>query len=186
MSRPRLPTAIELAHQLIRERLSPGDTAVDATVGNGHDTVFLASIVGAGGRVIGFDIQETAIQITAAKASGFPHVTLHVESHESIGKYVTGGVQAVMFNLGYLPGGDKSITTRPESTIKALNLSTNLLSGGGLITIAVYGGHPGGDQEATALEEWSRQLTQERFGVAKYQFLNQRNSPPYLLVIGRR
>ena len=186
MSRPRLPSAVELAHQLIRERLSQGDTAVDATVGNGHDTVFLASIVGSEGRVIGFDIQEEAIRKTVAKTSGFNQVTLHLESHELIGKLVSGEVQAVMFNLGYLPGGDKSITTRPESTIKALNLSTNLLSGGGLITIAVYGGHPGGEQEATALEEWSRQLPQEGFGVAKYQFLNQRNSPPYLLVIGRR
>lgn len=184
--RPPLPRATGLAHQLVKERLKPGDTAIDATVGNGHDTLFLAACVGSTGQVIGFDIQEEAIQRVAEKAVGLKQILLHTACHAGMSAYATAPVAAVMFNLGYLPSGDKTITTQPDSTLAALEAASQLLSDGGLITLALYTGHDGGAAEAQAVEQWAASLPQESFAVAKYQFLNQRNAPPFLIAIGKR
>jgi len=184
--RPPLPTATTLAHQLVGDRLVPGDTAVDATVGNGHDTVFLASLVGSNGRVIGFDVQAAAIEQTAQRTGSLRQVVLHEAGHERIGQFVEGPIQAFMFNLGYLPGSDKTVTTLPHTTIEALRLASARLESGGIITIALYTGHAGGQDEADAVTDWARRLPQDSFTVSRYQFLNQENSPPHLVCVGRR
>ena len=164
----------------------PGDRAIDATAGNGHDTLFLANTVGTTGKVIAFDIQDTAIDATAARTSEHPQVELYCLGHEEMGRIVTRSVHAVMFNLGYLPSGDKSLITRKETTLQALQAALDLLDSGGLITVALYRGHEGGMEESDAVEAWASRLDQNDFYAASYQFLNLRNSPPSLLTIERR
>ncbi|MEM9284053.1 MAG: class I SAM-dependent methyltransferase, partial [Verrucomicrobiota bacterium] len=141
----RLPRVTEMAHALIKERLGPGDRAIDATVGNGHDTLFLADCVGKKGEVIGFDLQPEAIRSTRQRLGSCDHVVLHEKGHELLASHTGGLVHAITFNLGYLPGGDKSIITQPDTTLKALVASLECLDPRGLLTVVAYPGHTGGD-----------------------------------------
>jgi len=181
-----LPRATQLAHELIFSCLSAGDTAVDATAGNGHDTRFLADCVGTEGKVHAFDIQEEAISQTRNRCANLPQVLLHHSGHERINEYVKHPIQAAMFNLGYLPKGDKSKVTLPETTLMAVESCLEHLSPGGRITIVLYTGHSGGKNEALAVRAALQSLNQEDFTVAQYGFLNQAHSPPELLVVERR
>ncbi len=132
--------------------LQPGEVAVDATVGNGHDTLFLAQQVGAQGHVYGFDIQEEALARTRRRleeAGLRDRVTLLQMGHEHMAEAVPaawhGRIGAVMFNLGYLPGGsDRTCITRPQTTVPALEAALRLLRPGGVLTVVAYRGHPGG------------------------------------------
>ncbi|MFM1891187.1 MAG: hypothetical protein RLZ44_264 [Pseudomonadota bacterium] len=139
--------------------LRPGDLAVDATVGNGHDTLFLANTVGAGGRVIGFDIQPAALAAARARltAAGLAaRVELHLSGHQQLADYLPPGqrLAVAMFNLGYLPGADKACITRPETTAQALTAAWAALRPGGLVSVLVYIGHPGGREELAAVQGW--------------------------------
>jgi SAM-dependent methyltransferase len=160
------------AHRLLAAVLVPGDLAVDATVGNGHDTLFLARRVAPGGRVIGCDIQPTALdaagrRLTAAGLQGA--VRLHRAGHERLLELVPaeehGRVAAVTFNLGYLPGGDKRLTTRAATTRAALDAAARLLRPGGLLSVLAYVGHPGGAAELAVVRAWAEAQT-GRFAVA--------------------
>lgn len=189
MKQPRLPRATELAHRFLIEILEPGDRCIDATVGNGHDTAFLVRAVGEGGQVFGFDVQPEAIESTRARleAEGLAdRVILYQGCHSQIADLIEGEVRAAMFNLGYLPGGDKEVITQSETTLAALQAATKSLTPGGRLTVVVYPGHPGGDAEADAVESWAGSLAQENYSVASYRFLNQTNSPPFLIVVERR
>lgn len=154
--------ATALAHALVGSRVAPGDTVVDATVGNGHDTAFLAGLVGPTGRVFGFDIQPAALAATAARLGTPANVTLIEAGHEQLGTHlpadVIGRVAAVMFNLGYLPGGDKRIITRSETTLAALEAALAIIAPGSLVTAVVYPGHPGGREEADAVRAFASRL----------------------------
>ena len=145
----------ERAHEAVRTAVKEGEEVVDATAGNGHDTVFLAKLVGAGGRVFAFDIQEEAIVATQANlhASGVPaeRVSLIRESHASLGNHIIDPVAAVMFNLGYRPGGDHKIRTRCEETLVALERAWEVIRTEGILTVICYRGHPGGAEESTAV-----------------------------------
>ena len=146
--RPRPLT--QLAQHEVARVLQIGDLAVDATVGNGHDTCFLSEQVGDKGTVVGFDIQAAAIQSTNARldANGRTNVTLHQMSHALMADVLQDRtVRAVMFNLGYLPGGDKQLITKSKSTGAAINASLAALAPGGIITLLVYRGHSGGQEE---------------------------------------
>lgn len=182
----RFLRATGFAHQLINDRLQPGDIAVDATAGNGHDTGFLATCVGDTGKVFAFDIQEEAIRATGERCAHFPQVTLIHAGHEQLEQHVSGPVNAVMFNLGYLPSGDKSKITKVETTIVAIRASLRLLARGGLLTCILYRGHTGGEAEAEAVERELCGLDQEAYTTIRYEFLNQRNSPPALLAVEKR
>lgn len=162
MRRPRLTG---VAHSALEAVLRPGDCAVDATLGNGHDALFMARRVGPGGRVIGFDVQEAALAATrrAAEDAGLADLLeLHRCGHESmarvLGPALAGRVAAVTFNLGYLPGGDRSIVTCPHTTAAALDQAAGLLRPGGLISLLVYRGHAGAADEVAAVEDWLGQL----------------------------
>jgi tRNA A58 N-methylase Trm61 len=181
-----LPRAVQMAQLIVQARLRAGDVAVDATVGNGHDTVFLAKLVGEEGQVIGFDIQESAISTTREKLVNFPGLELFHAGHEQAKDYLTQTPKAVMFNLGYLPGADKDVVTKSETTIEALKHFTGCLIKHGVITIVLYTGHEGGPEEAGAIREWCSVLDQLTFTVIEYGFMNQRNSPPSLIVIERK
>lgn len=180
--------ATELAHTLIHQTLAPGGRAIDATVGNGHDTLFLAQQVGADGRVFGFDIQEKALASTEKRLEGLPGVTLHHAGHERMADYlpedVKGRIAAVMFNLGYLPGDDHSITTRSETTIAALDQALRLLAIKGLITLVLYTGHPGGAEETADVLAFAKELPAD-FTASHFARLNSSGAAPELLAIER-
>ncbi len=152
---------VALAQAAVAEVLKEGAWAVDATVGNGHDTLFLARAVGAGGRVFGFDIQEPALKRSRARlgqAGLLAQFELFHSGHEWMGQHLPeaarGRIGAVMFNLGYLPGSDKERTTALPSTLAALETALGLLAPGGRITLLAYTGHPGGAQEAEGIKRW--------------------------------
>lgn len=182
---------LDFPKQILRESIQPGEVAIDATVGNGHDTVFLAQCVGGQGRVLGFDIQEAALRSTRRRLADealMDRVSLFHESHAQMGRRVSeaahGRAAAVM--LGYLPGGDQRIVTRPETTCEALAAAWSLLRPAGHLSIVLYDGHPGGPEEAAAVDAWAAGLPQEQARVLSYQFVNQRNRPPRLVLVERR
>ena len=150
-----------LAQQSVGAVLEPGALAIDATVGNGHDTLFLATRVAPSGRVAGFDIQPQALQTTRTRLEQdglADRVTLYPCGHQFMFDRVPadwrGRVSAVMFNLGYLPGADKRLVTRTVTTLPALRQALAVLRRGGLLSLMVYRGHAGADEEACAIAEW--------------------------------
>ncbi|MFS1511427.1 class I SAM-dependent methyltransferase [Chengkuizengella sp. SCS-71B] len=181
-------------HKLIQEHVKQGDIVIDATLGNGNDTLFLKKLVGDNGIVCGFDVQNTAIQNTMKRLAeaGFSleHVHLIKNSHDKMLEILPPSmhekVSAITFNLGYLPGGDHNIITQQETTIRALQHSLLFLEKDGIITIVVYSGHSGGEEEADAVLAWVQNLPQQYYQVLRYQFLNQKNNPPYLIAILKR
>ncbi len=183
-----LGTAVTLSHLFIKQTLQPGETVVDATAGNGHDTLFLAQQVGVSGRVYAFDIQETALTKTRQRlqqAGADFQTSLIQDGHQRLEHYVQGPVGAIMFNLGYLPGGSQELITKAETTILALQTGLKLLRPRGLISLVVYSGHPGGEEEATALEQYLQSLDQTSFSVLRMDFSNRKNNSPYLVLIER-
>ena len=148
------------AHQRLALYLRPGDIAIDATAGNGHDTLFLARQVGPGGEVHAFDIQQAALTNTHERLAGagcLAQVTLHLAGHETMLQRLAGRqgqIAAIIFNLGYLPGADHANTTRDNTTLSALDQSLTLLRPGGVLSVLAYRGHPGGQEEAQAVAEW--------------------------------
>jgi predicted methyltransferase len=187
-ARARLPRLTEMAHRLLMERVKEGDTVVDATAGNGHDTVFLAQLVGEDGRVHAYDIQAAAIEATAARleqAGLRERVMLHHTSHADIA-VLSEPLQAVVFNLGYLPGSDKTIITQATSTLQAVQAALAKLVPGGMVLLVIYRGHPGGEEEAAAIEAYVKKLEVSEFLVLKYEYINPNNLPPYILAIEKK
>jgi predicted methyltransferase len=180
MTAPERPTA--RAHREITAVLREGDLAIDATAGNGHDTVFLATLVGAAGKVIAFDVQEQAIASTKerlAAAGLLERVALVHGSHGLIAEHAqSGSAAAVMFNLGYLPGGDHAVITRTSDTLQALDAALVALKPGGILTIVCYPGHEGGDQESAAVVEWA-----EKHGAEVFRREDTLRPAPFLVVV---
>jgi ubiquinone/menaquinone biosynthesis C-methylase UbiE len=167
-----------------------GMVALDATAGNGHDTLLLSRLAGKAGRVIAMDVQEAAIDSTrsllAAEAE-FNNVELVLDSHANAVSYLNGqNLQLAVFNLGYLPGGDKNITTNAEDVITALNDLFPVLLPGGAVFVTVYPGHLPGQKEACLLEEYFSRLPQKQYSVLKSFFINQKNNPPQFFIINKR
>lgn len=173
----------ELAHRLIRGHVNSGDTVVDATVGNGHDTLFLANCVGESGKVHGFDIQQQAIESTGLRTAECPQVELHQIGHEKMDTVVDSKIAAAMFNLGYLPSGDKAVITRPQTTLLAIQKALDLLASNGLITIVVYPGHEGGESETDAIGNWITSQKESEVVVANYRSEDSPSHAPYLIEI---
>ncbi|MGB2403213.1 MAG: class I SAM-dependent methyltransferase [Akkermansiaceae bacterium] len=175
-----------LAHEIVAEVLQVGDTAVDATLGNGHDALFLAGCVGSSGMVFGFDIQEAALRSTAERleAAGVNRCCyqLMCESHAEMERYVTKNAKVAIFNLGYLPGGDKTKITLPASTLAALSAAVNLLSCGGILTVMCYPGHEGGADEVCMVDKFIDGLASDQWSVTRYKRIAATNASPYLWV----
>jgi SAM-dependent methyltransferase len=178
--------ATDHAHLLIQPVLYPGAWAVDATVGNGHDTLFLAQQVGPTGRVFGFDIQAEALASARPKLAGLSHVMLTHGGHEHLARDLPdeakGKLTAVMFNLGYLPGATKGVTTSIASTLSALAQALDCLAVGGRITLVLYPGHPGGAEEAAAVRAYADDLP-AGFAAALCVRIKPLRPAPELLVI---
>ncbi len=194
----------------------PPPLAVDATAGNGHDTLFLAENVGPRGRVLAFDVQERALAAASARlreAGLLGRVLFVAAGHETLGGYLPQGgtqsgartgpqdgppvrktvadavtdalVDAAMFNLGFLPGSDKAVVTRPESTLAALRVLETRLRAGGVVSVHCYAGHPGGAEEADAVERWARALPWEGWRVLRLGFANKTRNPEISLLAER-
>lgn len=164
------PSLTQRAHAVVLEVLRPGDWAIDATAGNGNDTLLLANAVGPTGRVLAYDTQEAAIERTRERlaSTGVGHVELRRECHSELAQLNTaeiGTVRAVMFNLGYLPGGNHQVVTRPETTRTALEAATRLIAPGGRITVLVYRGHTGGAEESDEVRRCLEKLPSVLFSV---------------------
>jgi predicted methyltransferase len=184
---------VPLAHTLLAGRLRPGGRAVDATVGNGHDTVFLARVLGPSGLVHGFDVQPEALASVSrrldAAGPNLAPVHLHQCGHETAGPLLDRAdlneLDAAMFNLGYLPGGDKSLTTRPDTTIAALDQLAARLSPTGLLTVVAYPGHPGGAAERDAVVAWAARLPSPGWAAWRFTSLNRGPGRAELIVVER-
>lgn len=177
---------VRRAHELVAEAVRGGDTVVDATVGNGHDTLFLARCVGGGGKVVGFDVQAQSL-VSAEALFGREGVSrqpvcLHGVGHENMVDYVSEPVAAVMFNLGYLPGSDKVTITRKETTLEALGQAAGLLKPGGCLSVMCYPGHPGGREEADAVSDWFGRMGGVLHPVTCYRRAGAKETAPFLIV----
>ena len=170
-----------MAHDFLSQVITKYDVVVDATMGNGHDTLFLAKLAK---QVYAFDIQEQALEKTSQRLqeAGLTNVELLLQGHETVDQFVT-EVKAAIFNLGYLPSADKSIITQPQTTLEALEKLCQVLVKGGRIAIMIYYGHEGGDIERDAVLDFVSQLPQQEYTATIYRTLNQINNPPFLVMI---
>ncbi|MGI6587806.1 MAG: class I SAM-dependent methyltransferase [Peptococcia bacterium] len=179
--------ATGFTHYLLSKFLSKGQKVIDATAGNGQDTLFLARTVGPLGLVYAFDIQENALQETKKileKNNCLQQVKLIHAGHEKINKFVQEPVQAIIYNLGYLPGGNKEIITKGETTLLSLQQGMELLNSGGVVSLIIYPGHSGGEKEATIIEKYVTSLSSRTWQVMKWGRVNvDIAKAPYVLFI---
>lgn len=180
---------LPFAHDLLRRHIQAGDKVLDGTAGNGLDTLFLAECVGQTGTVFAFDIQETALNNTAqrlTKQQLNQQVKLILAGHERLDEFVNTPLSAAIFNFGYLPQGDKTITTLPETSVMALDKALTLLKDKGLLVAVIYHGHEMGKHEKDALLSYAAALNCQEYKVAQYTWLNRPNYPPLVLAIEKR
>lgn len=175
------------AAELIERALYPGARAVDATLGNGHDALWLCGLVGESGRVYGFDVQAEAVErsrarIAEAQLEG--RAELILDGHQNMGNYLPEeSADAVMFNLGWLPGAEHGVTTRTETTLAAVNAALRVLREDGVMTICVYPGHAEGARERDALLNWARGLSEREYDTMLRSYLNQSGDPPLMIAV---
>lgn len=191
---------LEMAHWMLKDIIKTNDVVVDATMGNGYDTKFLAEL---GANVYAFDVQEEALNATEKRLDDAgiknqifeknlsnlltePLVNLVLSGHEKLSEYVKEPIKAAIFNLGYLPKTDKSVVTKADTTLTALDALTNQLVVGGRIAIMIYYGHEGGMEEKDAVIKWTSSLPQKDWEVTSYAPLNQIHTPPILVLIEKR
>ena len=169
----------------VSKKLECRSIAIDATTGNGHDTVFLAATAK---EVHGFDIQEKAIEQTKRmlREQGLNNATLHLMSHDQLD---TAGIEApdvIMFNFGYLPGSYKTTTTKKETSLRAVEKACHMVKAGGIITLALYPGHPEGELETSALKAYAASLERARYDVVLYDPFNAVKSPCAIIIEKRK
>ncbi|HJG22212.1 SAM-dependent methyltransferase [Enterococcus durans] len=186
-----LQTALHFSHSLLEEILQPGDHVIDATMGNGYDTVFMAEKIGKTGHVYSFDIQKEALLSTKSKLTEqdlLDRTSLFLQGHETLGTVVDEAqpIKAGIFNLGYLPKSDKSVITLPETTRTAMEEILKRLVSRGRMILVVYYGHDGGEKELDMVQDYCQSLPQEKYNVLKYQFINQKNNPPILYCVEKK
>ncbi len=184
---------VQESHVIISRILTEGDYAIDATAGNGNDTLFLKKCVGSDGKVFAFDIQKSAL-LTAEnllkKYNLFENIELINSGHqylaENIPSIYTGNIKAVLFNLGYLPGGNKSIVTQPKTSIDGITQALTLLSINCLVSIIYYTGHSGGKTEFDEIMKYLKSLNQKNYSVTHYKASDKLINPPGLLTIEKK
>ncbi|MGJ8672151.1 MAG: class I SAM-dependent methyltransferase [Rubritalea sp.] len=176
-----------MAQEMVRGAVESGETVVDATLGNGNDALFLAKLVGEQGKVLGFDVQQEAVDASCSKLAeaGFSGDAFQFNcvGHELLGEFTEGPLAAVMFNLGYLPRADKAVITTAETTLPALEQALSLLRVKGVLTVMCYPGHEGGGAEAEAVLQWASHLARDEARVMRYGMLNAPNCPPFLVAV---
>lgn len=171
----------------IEEQVKPGDFCIDATMGNGNDTLLLSRLCGESGQVLAFDIQEQALNHTRErlqKAAAPENYTLLLESHSHMRQYARPEtVSCIVFNLGYLPGGDHSKATKSNTSITAMEQGLFLLKKGGLLSLCIYSGGDSGFQERDDILTWLKQLDSHKYLVIRSDYYNRPNNPPIPVLI---
>lgn len=175
------------ASAIIEKALYDGAIAVDATLGNGHDCLWLCRLVGGQGRVYGFDIQEEAVErsrIRLTENGMEKRATLIHDGHQNMLAHVEKeSADAIMFNLGWLPGAQHGVTTFTETTLLAVNAALEVLKQEGVMTICVYPGHDEGARERETLIRWAKELDEKRYDAMIQSYLNQSNDPPLMIAV---
>ena len=171
----------------IRQQVQEGDFCIDATMGNGNDTLLLTQLCGKSGKVLAFDIQKQALETTKKKLTA-AHVPenykLLLESHANMAEYANpDSVSCIVFNFGYLPGGDHTLATRGETSIEALTQSLTLLKKGGMISLCIYSGGDSGFGERDQILAWLKELDSRKYLVIKSDYYNRPNNPPIPVLI---
>lgn len=182
----KLERVLQYARTLLEMSVCEGDIAVDATAGNGHDTLYLANLVGDDGYVYAFDVQKEAVDATLHRLldNSLEHRAIVLkDGHENVANYIHKPVSAAIFNLGYLPGSNHEIVTKPNTTIQAIESLLQLLKVGGMIVLVVYHGHEGGKDERDEVIRYVSDLPQKHVHVLRYEFMNQKNDPPFIIAL---
>lgn len=182
----KLERVLDYAKTLLRKSIDFGDVAIDATAGNGHDTLYLTELVGDTGHVFAFDVQQQALDATKERLKEhgvFERTTLILDGHENFAKHVDEPIGGAVFNLGYLPGADHSLTTQAETTITAIDAMLEQMKIGGIVVLVVYHGHEGGKIERDNVLKYVEHLPQKQVHVLRYDFLNQKNDPPFIVAL---
>jgi Predicted S-adenosylmethionine-dependent methyltransferase involved in cell envelope biogenesis len=178
------------AHKILKEQLNHTSLVVDATVGNGFDSLFIAEILGRNGKLFGFDIQKQAIDNTQAKLQDVQcQIQLFLQGHETIFQTLVEycrKIDAVVFNLGYLPYGQPEITTQTATTFSAIIQAFALLRVKGIIVIVAYRGHDTGKIEQNFLDEWLAKVADKQAYITKYEQFNTQNDAPLVYCIEKR
>lgn len=184
-----LNNVVEIIDFYISHTVKAGDNVIDATCGNGYDTVFLSNMVGENGKVFAFDIQESAIIHTKkiiAEKSQYQNIILIHDSHENVLKYVKDEITLCVFNLGYLPGGNKKIITTGQSTVRAVENIFQILKQGGIICICAYLGHQGGVQEYEYVKNYLNGLDCDVYNIVEIKHLIRHDDAPRILMIEKK
>lgn len=173
---------LEFVKNIIKDRINNQSVCIDATCGRGNDTSFLASYAK---KVYAFDIQKEAIDYSKESLVNYNNIIFINDSHDKVDEYVGEDVDIAMFNLGYLPKGDKNITTNSTTTINSIRKILNKLKVKGIITIVCYPGHSQGKIESIDLINYLKEINQKEYDIVRYDFINQINNPPFGIVIER-
>lgn len=177
------------AREMIEQAMFEGARAVDATMGNGHDTQWLCELAGESGMVYAFDVQPEAVRRTEERlieAGLAGRTRLFCAGHERMAELVPELVDAVVFNLGWLPGAEHGVTTRVETTLRAVEAALSVLKEDGIMTVCIYPGHDEGARELQALMRWAEALDPYRYDALVKTYLNQPNDPPQLLAVKKK
>jgi len=171
----------EFCHHFVKDYIKEGDLCIDATAGNGNDTEFLCEMVGGSGRVYAFDIQEMALENTRQRLEEkelLQRAELILDGHEKMTQYVNEEVTAIIFNFGYLPGGDHSIATKSSTSLPAIEQALTLLKVGGIMNLCIYSGKDTGYEEKEAILSYLKELDAKRWLVIISSYFNRKNDPP--------
>ncbi len=177
----------EWCHHFIRDHVKEGDICIDTTAGNGNDTQLLCELVGESGKVLAFDIQEQAVVNTRRRleeAGLLERAEVLQESHTKMNDYVEEGtISCIVFNFGYLPGGDHNLATRKDTSIEAIQEGLKLLKKGGMMSLCIYSGGDSGFEEKDAILEELKNLDGKKYLVIKSEYYNRPNNPPMPVMI---
>ena len=173
--------------RFIQEQVREGDLCIDATMGNGNDTLLLASLCGETGKVLAFDIQECALINTRKRleTGKVPrNYTLLLDSHANMASYAhPDSVSCIVFNFGYLPGGDHALATKGKTSIAALEQGLMLLKKGGMMSLCIYSGGDSGFEERDCILSWLKDLDSRQYLVIKSEYYNRPNNPPIPVLV---
>lgn len=171
----------DISHYIIEKFLENKEVAIDGTLGNGHDTDFLSINFN---KVYTFDVQKEACESYVQK--NVANVSVINESHHLFNEYINQEVDCIMYNLGFLPGGDKGITTMHETSLESIKIGLELLRSGGMMTICIYRGHNEGKKEESCILSYLENLNKSKFGVMTHSYLNRADNAPVLVVIEKK
>ncbi len=177
----------EWCHHFIREHVKIGDFCIDATAGNGNDTQLLCELVGDTGKVLAFDVQEQAVSNTKERlrTQGLSNrAEVVLDSHANMESYAKPEtVSCIVFNFGYLPGGDHNLSTQAESSIEAIHAGLRLLKKGGIMSLCIYSGGDSGFEEKEAILKELKMLDAKKYLVIESVYYNRPNNPPIPILI---